>query len=296
MVQKLAAFLIASAVAISADAACPSADAVAFVEQADAIVNTNVAGAIALLEHATQLDALNPRIFYKLARACARNEDWAKTATAAGTAAQLAPDFASYHALQGLALVRQEAWPDAKTALENAVRIDPLLADAHLDLATTLEHLHDEQGALDHYVKAIRAAPSKPDAYIALGDLYFRLGYADRARALVREAMTWSPPPHPHFLLATLAGALAEERHAMPDALAAYQEALTACGTCSERSEAIAFFNVGAALAMSKPPQKVEAAANLHSFQKRICKGGLAMRYADECMQTAELLKRVGSP
>lgn len=281
---------------MSADAACPSADAIALSEQADVVGSTNAAGAIAMLEQATSLDATNPRIFYKLARAYARNEQWRNAATAAGNAARLAPDFASYHALQGFALTREQAWPDAKTALENALRIDPFLTDAHVDLGTTLEHLHDEQGAIEHYVKAIRAAPSKPEAYVALADLYFRLGYANRASALVREAMTWSPAPHPRFLLATLAGALAEERHAMADAVAAYQQALTACGACNERGEALAFFNLGAALAMSKPPRKAEAAANLVSFQKRICKGAAAMRYADECMQAAELLKRVGTP
>ena len=41
-------------------------------------------------------------------------------------------------------------------------------------------------------------------------------------------------------------------------------------------------------------PRKSEANSNLLAFQKTVCRGGAAQRYADECTQAQELLKIVG--
>jgi tetratricopeptide (TPR) repeat protein len=290
--------LVASAALLHAPTAssCPDVDAINLANEADAIMATNLDAAIDRLANATKIDPSNARIFYKLARAYVKKEQWKSAAQAAATAATLAPTYATYHWLNGYALVRDLAWPEAKIALENAVRLDPGLADAHYDLATALEHLHDEQGALDHYTRAIRAAPSRTDGYAALADLYRRLGYADQAGAVVREALTWNPSGHAHFTLAMLAGSLAEERKALPEAIARYQEAKDACGTCNERGEQVVYFNLGAVLATAKPPRKSEAIANLMAFQKMICKGAAAARYADECAESQELMKRVTGP
>ncbi len=274
---------------------CPNVDAINLANEADVIMATNVDAAIERLSSATKIDPSNARIFYKLARAYVKKEQWKSAARAASTAATLAPTYATYHSLNGYALARDLAWPEAKVALENAVRLDPGLADAHYDLATTLEHMHDEQGALDHYTRAIRTAPSRTDAYEALADLYRRLGYGDQAGVVLREALTWNPSAHAHFTLATLAGSLAEERKALPEAIARYQEAKDACGTCNERGEQIAYFNLGALLASAKPPRKTEALANLMAFQKMVCKGGAAARYVDECTEAQQLLASVTS-
>ncbi len=276
---------------------CGSVDAINLANSADTMMSTNLDEAIDRLSRATKLDPSNPRIFFKLARALVKKERWKDAASAATSAASLAPTWASYHALAGHALVRDGAWRSARVALETAVRLDPNDADAHFDLATTDERLQDEQEALVHYTLAIRAAPSSSDvAYTALADLYRRLGYADQALAVVREGLAWSPSPHAHFVLATLAGAIAEEKKAMPEAVARYQEAKDVCGACNDRGEAIAFFNLGMVLASVKPVRKAEARTNLVAFQKMICKGGAAMRFADECTQTQEVLMRLGQP
>jgi len=277
-------------------ATCPKADAVALANGADAVMSVNIDDAIARLSRATKLDPESGRIFYDLARAYVKKEQWKDAASAASTAATLAPTYASYYTVAGHALARGQAWTEAKVSLENAVRLDPNDADAHYDLASTLEHLHDEQGALDHYTRAIRAAPSRTELYMALADLYRRLGYLDQALAVVREGSTWSPSPHVHFTFATLAGAIAEEKQAKPEALARYREAKDACGACDQHGEAVAYFNLGAALATSKPPKKGEAEASLITFQKMICKGAAASRYANECIEAQTLLRQVTSP
>ena len=288
-------FAFAFVISAPALAACP-ADAIALEKRADAIGAANLDGAIAALVEATEADPSNARIAYKLARAYAKKGDWAKAARAAESATNLAPTFATYHWMHGVALANQKAWSEAKAAFERAIAVDASYADAHYDLATTLEHLGDEQGALDHYTRAIRLAPSRTSAYSALADLYRRLGYLDQAAAVAREGLGWEPPAHVHFTLATLAGAIAEERKSMTDAVARYREAKQACGACNEHGEMIASFNLGMALASSKPPRNAEATDELASFQKRVCRGAAAPRYADECAEAQAVLRRLGAP
>jgi tetratricopeptide (TPR) repeat protein len=297
--HRLAAFAIAfaiSAISARAIAACPSDEAITLANRADAVGQANLDAAIALLVQATDRDPSNARILFKLARAYVKKENWKNVARTITAARKLAPTFATYHWLEGFAFMKQSAWPEAKSAFEQAIALDPNYADPSYDLATTLEHLGDEQGALAYYTRAIRLAPSRTDAYPALADLYRRLGYLDQAAAVAREGLAWNPPPHVHFTLATLAGAVAEERKAMTEAVTRYREAKDACGACDERGEAIAHFNLGMALAASKPPKNAEATDELVAFQKRVCRGAAALRYADECAETQSVLRRLGGP
>jgi tetratricopeptide (TPR) repeat protein len=156
-------------------------------------------------------------------------------------------------------------------------------------------HLQNEKGALLHYTKAIQLRPTEWSAWAALGDLYLRLGLLDHAEKTLREGLSFIEGSK-RFGLASLYGAVLEERHDLRGAVASYEDAKKACGTCTEPGQQIAFFQLGMAYASLSPPRKSEAMAQLLSFQKMICKGAAASRYADQCTQVQIVAARIGGP
>ena len=64
------------------------------------------------------------------------------------------------------------------------------------------------------------------------------------------------------------------------------EAAKKACGQCNESGQAIAYFNLGIAYAQAK--RNSEAIQQLASFDKIICKGAAATRYADQCAQSSQ--------
>ena len=48
--------------------------------------------------------------------------------------------------------------------------------------------------------------------------------------------------------------------------------------------------------ATANPPRKSEAMQQLQTFQKMVCKGAAAARYADQCSQTQQLANKLGVP
>src|SRR6185369_13726797 len=110
---------------------------------------------------------------------------WAKVALTASKAEKVAPTFANYYFLHGLALRKQAekgptGWADAKEPLQQAIQKDPNLADAYFELAEVNLHLDDEAGALQMYTKAIQTKPDVLSFYGPLAELYIRLNYIDQ--------------------------------------------------------------------------------------------------------------------
>src|SRR5262249_35699301 len=73
----------------------------------DQEVKLNLDGAINDYEQATKLDPTNHKIFFKLAMAYRKKEDWDKMASTLARASQLAPKFANYWLERGWALEQQ---------------------------------------------------------------------------------------------------------------------------------------------------------------------------------------------
>jgi tetratricopeptide (TPR) repeat protein len=201
--------------------------------------------------------------------------------------------------MKGYALVQMAtkgptSWTEAKEPLEAAIKLDPNFADPHFDLAGVLYHLDDEHGALEHYTKAIELKPDMLVAYGELADLYWRLGFWDQAEQVAKEGVTWDTKgDKTGFNVHELYGFLLEHKNDWNGATKEYEAAKKACGQCNEKGEQLIFLNLGNAYYHANPPRKSEASANILSFQKTICKGGAAARYADECTQASEILKNV---
>lgn len=275
-------------------------EAVNLANEGDKSKSVNVDEAISKYEQAVNLDPTNHRILWKLALAYTKKEEWAKVASTCKKAQAVAPTFATYFFQNGLANARMAvkgptSWAEAKEPLEQAIAKDPNLADAHFELAEVLLHLDDEQGALRSYTKAIETKPDELSFYVPLADLYIRLGYLDQAEQVVKEGLSFAKDGDKFlFGLHSLAGQIKETKGDIAGSVTSYEAAKKSCGQCNQAGEQIAFFNLGAAYASVNPPRKSEAIQQLQSFNKIVCKGAAAQRYADQCAQSQQLATKLG--
>lgn len=275
-------------------------EAVNLANEGDKEKATNIDGAISKYEQATNLDPTNHKILGKLANAYQKKEQWDKVASTCAKAEKIAPKFANYYFQHGMALARQAVkgptgWGDAKGPLEEAIKLDPNIADAHFELAEVHLHLDDEAGALQSYTNAISKKPDQLAFYGPLADLYIRLNYIDQAEQVLTQALSFGKEGDKAlFAVHSLLGDIYDRKHDLGKAVTEYEAAKKACGQCNEAGQQIAFFNLGAAYASLNPPRKSEAIAQLQSFQKMICKGAAAARYADQCTQAQQLATKLG--
>jgi len=232
----------------------------------------------------------------------ARQEEWTKAAAAFANATRLAPKNARYaarrgHLLMELASRGQASWSEARAPLEAAVAIDPNLAEAQFDLAEVLLRLGDEQGALDRYTRAIAARPDVLARYAPLVDSYARLDRLAEAEKVANAGLSFDRAHDPPVDLRIAYGDVLERKGDVLGAVAQYEAAKKACGSCAERGESLVHYRLGVAYASLNPPRKSEAYQMLLSFTKRICKGALASRYVDECTTTQDVMTRLaGTP
>jgi tetratricopeptide (TPR) repeat protein len=301
MKRSFVASAVVLAFAVSASACSRNnIEAVNLSNEADKAKATDLDGAISKYEQATNLDPTNHRILWKLALAYTKKEDWAKVASTCAKAETLAPKHANYFFQHGMALARQAvkgptSWTDAKGPLEQAIKLDDNLADAHFELAEVLLRLDDESGALKEYTEAIERRPDEMAFYGPPADLYIRLNHVNEAEQVLTQALSFAKEGDKHvFEIHSLLGEIADMKHDTSKAVSEYEAAKKACGHCNEAGQQIAFFNLGAAYASLSPPRKSEAMSQLQSFQKMICKGAAAQRYADQCTQAQQLASKLG--
>jgi tetratricopeptide (TPR) repeat protein len=300
MKRVLGTVLAVSALMLGSGCSRNSIEAVNLANEGDKDRATNIDGAISKYEQATNLDPMNHKILGKLARAYQKKEQWDKVATTCAKAEKISPKFADYYFLHGHALMEQAikgptGWGDAKQPLEEAIKLDPNIADAHFDLAEVNLHLDDETGALAEYTKAIHVKPDNLAFYSALADLYLRLNHVEQAEQVLNQGVSFAKEGDKQlFNLHSLLGDIADRKRDTDKAVKEYEAAKKACGPCNEAGQQIAFFNLGAAYATMNPPKKSEAMGQLQNFQKMICKGAAATRYADQCTQAQQLATKLG--
>jgi len=275
-------------------------EAVNMSNEGDKARATSLDDAISKYEQATQLDPQNHRILWKLATAYQKKEAWDKVTSTCAKAEKIAPDHANYFFLHGYAFEQMAAkdpskWQEAKAPLAQAMKLDPNMADPYFEMGEVLLHTDDEQGALQHYTKAVEVKPDELPFYGPLADLYIRLGFYQQADQVLREALNFKKDGDKAvFAIYSLMGEVKEINADINGAINDFETAKKACGPCNEKGQQIAFFNLGAAYSKAKPPKTNEAIQQLTAFNKTVCKGGAKTRFNDECTQAGEIVKQLG--
>jgi tetratricopeptide (TPR) repeat protein len=300
--------VFAAMVLASAASACSrnNIEAVNLANEGDQDRTSNIDGAISKYDQATKLDPDNTRIWWKLALAYEKKEDWQKMASTCAKAAEAAEradkkkTHADYYFRQGYALEQLAesgggAWADAKAPFQTAIQLDANYGEAYGELAWVLLHTDDEAGAMQNWTQAIAKSPDKTQYYVSLADLYSRLMFNDQAEQVLKEGVSFAKEDDKHlFNLHSLLGYIYENKGDFSRAVTEYESAKKSCDSnkCNDHKEA--YFNLGTAYAELTPPKKNEAIQQLQSFWKITCKGALAVKFGDQCAQSQEIVRRVG--
>ncbi len=302
---KKLAFVAVTALALGA-CSRNNIEAVNLANEGDQAKGANLDEAISKYEQATKLDPDNARIWWKLALAYEKKEDWPKMASACSGAEEAAERtdkkkthadyyFRHGYALEQLAEKGAGSWADAKTPFQTAIQLDPNYGEAYGELAWVVLHTDDEAGAIQNWTKALELKPDETQYYVTLADLYRRLMFYDQAEQVLKEGVSFAQADDKHlFNLHTLLGDVYETKGDIARAVSEYESAKKACDSnkCNDHKEA--YFYLGAAYAELTPPKKNEAIQQLQSFWKITCKGALAAKYGDQCAQSQEIVRRMG--
>jgi tetratricopeptide (TPR) repeat protein len=301
--RSLLVFLLAASAA-----ACSrnNIEAVNLANEGDQAKATNIDEAISKYEQATKLDGDNARIWWKLALAYEKKEDWQKMASACVQAEEAAERadkkkvhadyyFAQGYALKQLAEDSKGSWADAKGPFQTAIQIDPNHAQAYGELGTVDLHTDDEVGAMQNWTKAIQVRPDETQYYVDLASEYRALMAYDQEEQVLHEGLSFAKEDDKHlFNLHALLGDVYETKGDLNRAVTEYEAAKKSCESnkCNDHKEA--YFFLGGAYAELNPPKKNEAIQQLQSFWKITCKGALAVKFGDQCAQSQEIVRRMG--
>ncbi|HVU04694.1 MAG TPA: tetratricopeptide repeat protein [Polyangiaceae bacterium] len=268
----------------------------------DKSLKVNVEGAIEKYEEATRLDPTNHLIFWKLAGAYQKKEDWDKMASTLARAVQIAPDFANYQYKRGVALLQKaaagnpDAYEEAKQPLQKCIETDPNYAECYHELGNAMLWTDNEQAALDNWTKAIEHDPTVAYFYPPLAETLIALKLYDQAEAVLKEGTRIVQPvdeqakEHLYGSYSLLA-MVAQAKGDRTGQLAALEKANEIAG---DKHPEISY-NLGSTYAVEKPPQKEKAVRLLNSFIKRTCKGGQAAeKFKDQCAAANDLVQKLG--
>ena len=276
-------------------------EAINLANEGDQSVKVNVERAIQLYEQAVQLDPTNHRILWKLATAYEKKEDWDKMASTLSRATQVAPDFANYWYKRGAALVMQaeggnrDSYEQAKDPLKKCMEKDPNLAECYYLMGECLEWTDDEQGAAEHYSKAIQHDPTKGFFYPYLAELYLRFKLDKETVSVAEEGSRIVQPDEKNipalYNMQILIASAALMRGDKAAQLAAVEKAEKFAGDKHPEFS----FNLGSTYATMDPPQKEKAVRLLNQFTKRVCRGAKSKQFQEQCEEASSLLQKLGT-
>jgi tetratricopeptide (TPR) repeat protein len=272
-------------------------EAIIMANQGDQIVDLDPNGAIEKYDLATQLDPTNHQIFYKLAKAHKKKEEWDKVASTLARATDVAPTFANYWWERGYALEKQAekgaiSYEECKQSFQKCTEVDPNRDECFYHLGIAHLWTDKEQEALVNFTKAIETRPDQISYYTRLADLYIRLGY-DKEGEQVLNAGKEMADPGEHkqelFNIHTLLGGIFRDRNEIENMVAAFEAAKAV-----NPDDAGSLFNIGMGYAMLNPPKKSQAESMLKAFMSRACKTDKKNTYESECAQASAIVAKFG--
>jgi tetratricopeptide (TPR) repeat protein len=274
-------------------------EAVILANQADKEVALNPEGAINKYEQATKLDPTNHKIFYKLAMAQKKKEEWDKVASTLSRAVQIAPKFANYWFERGWALEQQAkkktiTYEEAKEPYLKCIENDPNFADCYSQLGNAYLWTDDEQKALENFTKAIEHNPTVIWYYSQLADLYIRLGYMKEAEQVLKEAKGFAKPGDKNlFGVHSLLAQIYQDRGSIAEQVTELEAAKAVAPADGPESVQI-LWSLGSTYATMSPPKTEQAIQMLKGFNARACKGAKAQSFKTECESTVALVQKLG--
>jgi tetratricopeptide (TPR) repeat protein len=130
--------------------------------------------------------------------------DWPAANSEFREALQERPDYAEARNLLGAGLTAAGDIDAAIVQLQQATALEPSLPEAHFNLAIALEKSDQPDEAVKQYQAAVSTKGSSyPEASVALGKLFFRMGKTSQATQELENALVQNPDlADAHYVLA----------------------------------------------------------------------------------------------
>ncbi len=253
-------------------------EAVNLANEGDKAKDSNIDDAISKYEQATKLDPDNTRIWWKLALAYEKKEDWVKMSGACTKAEEAAEKadkkktHADYYFRQGYALTQladkgDGPWADAKAPFQMAIQLDPNYGQAYGELARCCSTSTTRRAPPELDEGDRGSSPTRPSTTCRSPTSTAASRCTTRrsrcsARACPSRRKTTSTSSTCTRSSATCTRRAATTRARSPSTRRPRSRATATSATTSKE----AFFNLGAAYAELNPPQKNEAIQQLQSF------------------------------
>jgi tetratricopeptide (TPR) repeat protein len=274
-------------------------EAIILANRGDIAVELDPNGAIEFYEQATQLDPSNHHIFYKLAKAYKKKEQWDKVAVALARATDIEPSYASYWFERGWAFEQQAEkakvpaqYEDCKEPYKKCIETDPNKDECYDRLGVAFLWTDDEQQALNNFTKAIEHRPDNIGYYTRLADLYIRLSYEAEAEKVLNSAKEMANPKDKDlYNVHTLLAGIHRDRDEVEKMVAELEAAKAV-----SQEDAGLLFNLGMAYSKLNPPKKAEALQMLKGFTARACRSAKANQYKSQCEQAQTTTQRLTGP
>jgi tetratricopeptide (TPR) repeat protein len=298
----VSAFVLASGVSAgTAGCSRDHIEAVNLANAGDQAVKVNVRGAVAKYEEATRLDPTNHHIFWKLAMAYQKQEEWSKMESTLSRASSVAPTNADYYYYRGYALIKiaeasknKEAYAEAKGPLQKCIEVDANFAECYYWLGQAEQWTEEEQSALENYTKAIEHDPTVGYFYPPLAEMYLNLKMYNEAEQVLKEGEQHLEKvvknKNALYGIYTLMFNVYQAHKDLAGGAAALEKANDVAG---DTHPEIAF-NLGSTYAVMKPPKKDQAVRLLKSFNKRACKSKDAIKFKQQCETSNALVAKLG--
>lgn len=298
--STVALVALGAAAASSAGCSRDHIEAVNLANVADGLVKVNVRGAVAKYEEASRLDPSNHHIFWKLAMAYQKQEEWSKMESTLSRASDAAPANADYLYYRGYALVKiaeagnKDAYADAKAPLKKCVEVDKNYAECYYWQAQADQWTGEEQSAVENYTKAIETDPTIGYFYAPLAEMYINLKMYKEGEAILKAGEQHLEKVERNknalYSIYTLLFNVHQARKDLAGGAAALERANEIAG---DTHPEIAF-NLGSTYAVMDPPKKDQAVRLLKSFNKRACKTEKAAQFKSQCETSNALVSKLG--
>lgn len=183
--------------------------------------------AIEKFKESTVIDPSNDEAFYNLGLAHMESHKFIAAAEDFRQAIKKNATNASYHEKLGTVLMESENWQEAEAALKQALELDGARFKVRYKLARVHESLANPQQALYDYTESIMQGPRFFEAYVALANLYLRLGYLDHAIQVAKGGgQVAQPKSEEEARLHHILGTAYQKRDELAQALKQFEAAL----------------------------------------------------------------------
>jgi tetratricopeptide (TPR) repeat protein len=129
-------------------------------------------------------------LYEQLAELKQAEGDYAGAVAAANRSLDLLPSNPECWMLLGLGLAQEEKFADAAAAFRQVFELDPQAVWGRSNLALCLDKLGQRDQAISQFKRALAIKPGYGTAWLALSDLYERMGRKEEAAQCFRSALT----------------------------------------------------------------------------------------------------------